>query len=64
MKFTFQLSSIVHDGSVVIANLQVIAACTTFITLVKVVLPVFRDVVPVDVDVIVSVCPRVLVVKA
>ena len=62
MKFTFQLRSIVHDGSVVIPNLQIIAtsAILPLITFVKVVNPLFRNVVPLNGHILVSVSPGML----
>ena len=59
--FTHQHSSIVHDGSAVVANLQVIAASITLVALVKVVNPIIWNVVPLNGHIIVPVSPGVLV---
>ena len=59
--FTHQHSSIVHDGSVVVSNIQVIAASITLVTLVKVVNPILWNVVPLNGHIIVPISPSVLV---
>ena len=59
--FTHQHSSIVHDGSLVVANIQVIAASITLVALVTVVNPILWNVVPLNGHIIVSISPGVLV---
>ena len=59
-QFSLQVFAIVHDGSVVIANLQIIATITTLVTLVKVVNPILRNVVPLNCHIIVPISPGVL----
>ena len=53
-----------HDGSVVVANSEVVAFLAPLVTLVKVVLPVLWDIAPFDGDVLVPVSSGVLVVKS
>ena len=63
-QFSLQVFAIVHDGSVVVANSEVVAFLSPLVTLVKVVLPVLWDIAPLDGDVLVPVSSGVLVVKS
>ena len=63
LKLTKQVSAIVHDGAIVISNLEVIASTCPLITLVEVMHPVCWNVVPMDFDILVPVSSRVLMEK-
>ena len=58
---TFQISAVVHDGSVVIANLEVIATLSPLVAPDEVMLPIFWDVAPFDGHIPVPVSSGVLV---
>ena len=59
--YTFQIFAVVHDWSIIIANLEVVATLAPLVTLVKVVLPISWDVAPFYGHIPVPVCSGVFV---